>query len=73
MDDSQGLDLALLIIADQSIECYSPSLPVSVAAPHCLNAAHSWSVPIPVVTRAYCCATRSSDTAPGRATKAHPA
>ena len=41
MDDSEVLDFAFLIIADQSIECYNPSLPVSVAAPHCLSAAHS--------------------------------
>ena len=39
--DSEALDLAFLMIADQSIECYSPSLPVKVAAPHCLSAAHS--------------------------------
>ena len=39
--DTEALDLAFLIIADQlTMDATVPS-PVSVAAPHCLSAAHS--------------------------------
>jgi hypothetical protein len=39
MDDSVILGPAFLIIADQPYGCYSPSLSVSVAAPHWRSAA----------------------------------
>jgi hypothetical protein len=42
LHDSEVLDLAFLMIADLAARgCYNLSVPVSVAAPHCLSAAHS--------------------------------